>query len=233
MSSLELKHREHAGSHGRWEHRGSLRLTIRGPPWKLKLFPKLICVSSLGIWASRSWERCVQEETGAKKPNSLEARTPHQCDDRFLCLFVFFIWEFQNTSQSLLRGATGAVFLVSDTWISQPQPVLVLTLWEAEMWSYTDVSWNSSPVHREAGAAAPFCWSSKRVLIPPRLRAPSACHYQSTSNCLGRIRAVGINYSSQDFWVLAGDRNETQEIENCETRGSSWTRGDGAAESLW
>lgn len=89
-----------------------------------KLFPKLLCVSSLGIRASHSWERCVQEETGAKKSNSLEARTPHQCDDRFLCLFS--IWEFQNTSQSHLRGATGAVFLVSDTWISQPQPPLVL-----------------------------------------------------------------------------------------------------------
>lgn len=89
MSSLELKHRMHVGSHDRWDHRGSLRLTTRGPPWKPKLFPKLICVSSLGIWASRSWERCVQEETGAKKPNSLEARTPHQCDDGFLCLFFF------------------------------------------------------------------------------------------------------------------------------------------------
>lgn len=123
MSSLWLECWVHVESHCWWDHRGRLRWSTRGPPWTPKFFPKLVCVSSLGILASYSWEHCVQEKTGAKKASSLEARTPHQCDDRSLCLFS--IWEFQNTSQFLLRGAirgTSSLYLTRGS----PSPSLYL-----------------------------------------------------------------------------------------------------------
>lgn len=58
---------------------------------------------SLHLGFSLMGTLCAREDW-AKKSSSLEARTPHQCDDRSLCLFS--IWEFQNISQSLLMGAT-------------------------------------------------------------------------------------------------------------------------------